>query len=59
MAGRATDKEKTRNKMQKEKKEGTGRVKKNYVAISAPTIRGKRNYGINGGVRRGVIKNVT
>ena len=33
--------------------------KRNYTAISVPTIQRKRNYGINGGVRRGVIKNDT
>lgn len=32
---------------------------RNYAAISVSTIRRKRNYGINGGVRRGVIKNDT
>lgn len=38
---------------------GGGEGGRNYAAISVSTIRRKRNYGINGGVRRGVIKNDT
>lgn len=38
---------------------GWGGRERNYTAISVPTIQRKRNYGINGGVRRGVIKNDT
>lgn len=64
--GTKEGKKKEKGKYSREEVRACGRRKsecaegeRNYAAISVLTIRRKRNYGINGGVRRGVIKNDT